>query len=127
MQRIANGYQALNNAQTIEESREGLKAIKLAGVDLEALVRNTLYSYGCPANLIVNLNDKALKLWNGDALSALWVNMNQFYQRFLYSRTQDNKTRELTAFYFLCKDLIECSLEMSAESYYGVNDALRAE
>lgn len=117
MQRMGQAYTLLTNAENAAAAKEALREFKAAASDCEKRVRHELYVHGCPVDLVLNINKFAEQNWTWDAFSGLWVNSAHYLQRFIHSKTDDGKIKELTSFYHLMKDLSECSLEIKAESY----------
>jgi hypothetical protein len=117
IERIGKGYTELTNAASAEAAKTALKELKLSAADLEKKVREILYRWGAPDALILNLNKIALRISTVDALSGLYLNVQQFYLRFLHCKGQAAKVKNLTALYYLIRDLAECSIEMKSENY----------
>lgn len=126
LQRIGASYLELTNAVDYAASKDALKSFKAAAKDLERVVFNLLKNGNCPDVLILNVTDKALKLWTLKQLDGLWMNAMQFYQRFCHSQTQEGKVKELTSFYYLIQAMSDCALEVKASEYYGGANALRS-
>lgn len=127
IQRLSAYYMELTNAKNYPQAIDAIKSFRVAASDLEDVLRDLLYRGGCPVGLILNVNAKALKLWNRQVMDGLWMNSSQFYQRFLHAKTQEGKVKELTAFYYLVKDLSDCAQETKVDEYYRAASNIPAE
>ncbi len=112
---IHNANQAyifLTNAESYEQAQDNLKMLQLSTKDALKQIERVLYVWGCPTDKIINVNK-----YTQDNMDNLWINTMHFYRRFL-SASRENKAKELTALYFLVRDLAAIAETVKAEAYY---------
>jgi len=117
MQRISEAYLRLTNADTAEMAKTALKELRAAAGDCEKLIRNILHTNDCPDYLVLNVNKFAERNWTLDVMSGYLVNASHYLARFIHTPSNEGKVKELTAMYYLIRDLSECALEVNEENY----------
>lgn len=112
MSKVGTAYMKLCNPSSQKEAFEMLAMLTLCSRDLEKIIRGLLNDVNCPLHLVRNVGAKTK-----DTLDSKFLNAQHFFQRFLHCEPQ-HKVQNLTALYYLIKDLSEIVPETKVSDYY---------
>lgn len=111
MDDIGAAYYHLTNTSNSREALECLGIVTLASREAAEALRKALVDKDIPLSEIRNVTNKTL-----DTLDSKWLNCTHYYQRFLHSDPA-HTLKNLTAFYYLMKELSEIALETKVDRY----------
>jgi hypothetical protein len=121
LSRTSAAYIALTNAPNAEAGKTALRELQLASRDLAECVRLILTRWDAPPGLLLNVTKRAYQNTalssNKDPMSGLYLNLAHYFQRMLYSSTQEGKVKELSSFYYIAKELAEIAGDGKSEKY----------
>lgn len=112
LEKMNSAFMTLFNQPTLEKAQACLKLLHLTGADLERYMREILIRWDIHPSLIRNVSK-----YTKDELNNRYLNLTQFYLRFLHAPSHEAKARNLTALYYLIKDVSELAEVTDAHAY----------
>ncbi len=109
--RINSSFAGLMNAKDLTTSKAMIKTIRLTAKDLERQIAKILQVWGCPPSQIQNVGTRTQP-----TLESQVLNMGQYYMRYAHARPK-YKAQNLTAFYYLVKDVAAIAEVTAPEKY----------
>ena len=111
LERIQKAYLELVNVQSLPDAKVRLAEMRSASSDMERQIRKILEVENIPFEQIRHVGEK---LQNFDLI---WMNCNQFYMRYAHCKPEA-KWKNLTALYYLIRDLALAAEAAAPEKYY---------
>lgn len=112
IERLNQAFLILCNGPSLAQAKEALGDMRTTAADLEKTIRTILNTWQVPPALVTNVSR-----FTQDTLESKYLNLTQFYLRFLHAQSHQHKCVELTRLYYLIKDVAEISLVTKAERY----------
>lgn len=117
LKRIQDAYHQLINSQvngvTYSEALQFLKELQLASKDMTQAIREELNTNGIPPQEVRNVENKMQMF----TIDYIFVCVTHYYQRLLHCPAE-HKLKNLSALFYLVKDLADISVETPISRFY---------